>query len=188
MGKKKFDDETEEMKIIKDYPVEDKIKYGYNLTKEDVLSQEGLLLVQCLSREGATLQEIADKFGVSLQAFWGWRKKNPELDNACRKGKELVNYEVENALLKAALGYRYTTVKTIIEIPKGSKELVKTKIEKTETEVQPSVTACLAWLNNRASNRWHRTNGNEIVVDDDENNITINIIKGGKIEGGENEE
>lgn len=169
-----------EDKISSTLPIEDKIKFGYPLSKADILSPEGLLVVECLAREGCTLQQIAEKLGISMVTFWGWRKNNDKLDDACRRGKELVNYEVESALLKAALGYKQVTVKTYINFTGTAESGAISKIEKTETDVAPSVTACLAWLNNRASNRWHRTNSNEITVDDEDNNITINIIKGGE--------
>lgn len=168
-------------------PIADKVSRGRSLTLDDLLTEEGLLLVECLVRDGMTLQDVAKTLGIKNQTFWVWRQKYPELEEACRKGKDLVDYKVENALLKAALGYKTTTVKTYIQVVPGKDGNHETKIEKTETEQGPNVTACLAWLNNRKPEQWRRNRDNEVVLDDKKSGITINIIKG-KGEGEDDDE
>ena len=166
---------------VQTLPVQDKLQAGYLLTKEDVLTEEGLLLVQCLVRDGLTMEVVAKTLGVTPQTFWGWRQRYPELEEACRKGKQLVDYQVENALLKAALGYKTESVKTVIGPPDkdGNREV---KVEKTNAETGPNVTACLAWLNNRKPEQWRRNRDASLELDDEKSGITINIIKGRKNE------
>lgn len=165
---------------IEDLPISDKIKYSYQLSKEEVLSEDGLFLIQCLVRDGMSMDAISKMLGISPQTFWSWRKKYKELAEACAKGKELVDYKVENALLRAALGYRTESVKTIINnIPdKDGNRTVR--VEKTVTETGPSVTACLAWLNNRKPEQWRKNRDNSIELEDKSSGITINIVKGEK--------
>ena len=41
--------------------------------------------------------------GCSLSTLKEWKKKYPAISDALKKGKEVVDFEVENALLKSAL-------------------------------------------------------------------------------------
>lgn len=163
---------------LQDLPIADKIGMSVQLTREDVLSEEGLILVQCMARDGMYEKDIAEKLGIKFQTFWAWKNKYPELKQALTMGKELVDYKVENALLKSALGYKTTTVKTIINNNPDKNGNREVKIEKTETEVGPNTTACLAWLNNRKPEQWRRNRDNIAEYEDKKSGITINIVKG----------
>ena len=162
---------------IEDLPIADKMKYNYRLTKEDVFSDDGLFLIQCMVRDGMSMEAIAKTIGITPQTFFLWRKKSPELREACAKGKQIVDYQVENALLRAALGYKTETVKTLLGPPdKNNNRSVR--VEKTITETGPNVTACLAWLNNRKPESWRKNRDSVLEYDDKEHGITINIVKG----------
>lgn len=41
--------------------------------------------------------------GISAATLYDWQAKYAEISDALKKGKEVVDYEVENALLKKAL-------------------------------------------------------------------------------------
>lgn len=176
------DEIKEEEKYLHLLPIEDKVKLNYALSKNDVLSPEGLLLIECLSRDKGTLHEVASILNISDATFLKWRKQHPELEEACKKGKMIVDYQVENALLKAALGYTTKTVKTTISKTPDQYGNLKHQVERTLTEVGPNVTACLAWLNNRKPDQWRRNKDSVLEMDDKENGITINIVKGKKEE------
>lgn len=169
---------TNKEQYLQDLPIADKLKGSIQLTKEDVLSPEGLLLIQCLTRDGMMKQDIAKTLGIKVQTFWLWEQKHPELRDALLRGKELVDYQVENALLKSALGYKTTTVRTYINNNPDKAGNREVRIEKVETEVGPNVTACLAWLNNRKPEQWRRNRDNVAEFQDKASGITINIIKG----------
>ena len=60
--------------------------------------------------------------------------------------------EVENALLKSALGFEYEeTVTEIIEQPDGTQ---RKQIKKIKKYSPPSNTAQIFWLKNRRPDRW----------------------------------
>ena len=168
---------TEKEQYLESLPIADKIEQKRALTKKDVLSEEGLLLIECLARDGATKKEIANKLGVHLKTLWQWGKENPEIEDALARGKDLVDYKVENALLKAALGYTKKKSVTYIGTVKanGNRAIGGETIEE---EVGPNVTACLAWLNNRRPDKWKRNRDNMPEDDDKKTGITINIVKG----------
>ena len=76
-------------------------KYEYWLTSE------GLLLLEGWARDGLTDEQIAHNMGISRSTLNQWKEKYPDISDTLKKGKEVVDRQVENALLKRALGYHY---------------------------------------------------------------------------------
>ena len=72
-------------------------KYEYWLT------EEGLLLLERWARDGLTDEQIAHNIGISISTLNNWKNKYVEILESLKKGKEVVDYAVENALLKNAL-------------------------------------------------------------------------------------
>ena len=129
---------------------------------EEWLTPDGLLQVTGWARDGLTDQQIAKNIGISVQSMYEWERRFPSFLEAIKKGKVPVDIEVENALLKRALGYEYEEVTTEVEdIPTGKfdsegKPITKQKkhIRKTTKMVVPDVTAQIFWLKNRRPGRW----------------------------------
>lgn len=112
------------------------------------------------AREGATDEQIAAKIGISRKTFYEWQNRFGDIRNAIKKGKAPVDFAVENALLKSALGY-YVTVKEPIKlrtelqtVGKGKK--VEERIEFVEKQVYipPNNAAQIFWLKNRKPAQW----------------------------------
>ena len=75
------------------------------------LSEDGLLLLEGWAREGLTDELIADKkIGIATSTLYEWKKKYPEISEALKKGKEIVDFKVESALLKRALGFYFDEI------------------------------------------------------------------------------
>lgn len=133
--------------------------------------------MRCWAGDGLSMTEIAKKIGVEKATLYLWVEKYPEVKAALYTTKEQVDYEVENALLRRAIGYKTEEVKTIIGYAKkdGTRPI---RTEKTEIEIPPDVTACLAWLNNRLPDKWKRNRDNFASVEEEKKNqnVTINII------------
>lgn len=68
---------------------------------EDV--KEKLILVEGWARDGLTDIQIAENLGISKDTFYEYKKKHSDFSDSLKKGKEIVDYQVENALLKNAL-------------------------------------------------------------------------------------
>jgi transposase len=66
------------------------------------------LKIEGWARDGLTNKQIAQNVGVAYSTLRDWVKKFPALSESLKKGKEVVDRQVENALLKRALGYEYT--------------------------------------------------------------------------------
>ena len=67
------------------------------------LEPEGLLLLEGWARDGLTDEQIANNCGITAKTLYEWKNAHGEICEALKKGKEVVDYEVENALLKKAL-------------------------------------------------------------------------------------
>lgn len=117
-------------------------KFEYWLTKD------GLALLGGWSRDGLTDEQLADKIGISPSTLYEWKNKYSEISEALKKGKEIVDIQVENALLKRALGYDYQEEK----IEKSKKDGVK--VVQTIKHIPPDTTAQIFWLKNRRPDKW----------------------------------
>ena len=67
------------------------------------LTEDGLILLKGWARDGLTDEQIAHNCGISTATLYNWKNKHIEIFEALKKGKEVVDYQVENALLKKAL-------------------------------------------------------------------------------------
>ncbi len=111
------------------------------------LEPEGLTLIEGWARWGLTEEQIAHNMGCSRKTLKEWKKKYSTIGAALKKGKEVSDFEVENALYKRATGYEIeeTVTKTI----KG-KEVTET----VKKKIPPDTTAAIFWLKNRRPDRW----------------------------------
>lgn len=73
-------------------------KYEYWITPV------GLTLVEGWARDGLTDEQIAHNMGIAYSTLRKWRDTYEALSAALKKGKEVVDFEVENALFKNAIG------------------------------------------------------------------------------------
>lgn len=127
----------------------------------DWLEQDKLTLLEGWSRDGLTNEQIANNIGINVKTLYEWKNKESNISNALKKGKEVVDIEVENALLKRALGYKYDEV--------TYENGVETK--RVTKEVQPDTTAQIFWLKNRKPKNWKDKQNSENTSDDVNNRI-----------------
>lgn len=67
------------------------------------LDKDNLIRVQGWARDGLTDEQIAARMGIGVRTLYEWKKKHSQFSQALKSGKEVVDYAVENALLKKAL-------------------------------------------------------------------------------------
>lgn len=119
---------------------------------DDWLTDDGLLQIQGWARDGLNDIQIAANIGIGLSTYYRWQNDYKEFREAIKKGKAPVDIQVENALLKRALGYDYEEVITEIEeIGEGRQ---KKQVRKVKKHMAPDVTAQIFWLKNRRPGRW----------------------------------
>lgn len=124
------------------------------------LSEEGLMLLEGWARDGLTDEQIADKIGVSRKTLYEWCKKYGDICNTLKRGKEVVDRQVENALLKKALGYNakirkaFKIKEVLYENGKRLKETERIEYAEDEVHIPADTTAQIFWLKNRKPNTW----------------------------------
>lgn len=112
------------------------------------LEKDKLILLEGWARDGLTDEQIAKNIGIATSTFYEWKKKELEFSEALKKGKEVIDFEVENALLKKALGYTIT-----LEEEKLDKDGCVHTLKK-DVHIPPDTTAQIFWLKNRKPNTW----------------------------------
>ena len=108
--------------------------------------------IQGWARDGLTDEQIVHNMGIGLRTFYEWQEKFPQFAQAIKKGKAPVDIQVENALLKRALGYDYE--EAITEIEEMGEGRQKKQVRKVKKHMPPDVTAQIFWLKNRRPGRW----------------------------------
>lgn len=142
-------------------------KYQYWLTKD------GLTLLTAWARDGLADEQIANNIGITPSTLYAWKGKFSEISEALKKGKEIVDIEVENALFKRAKGYSY--VEKRVEMKNGR----ITKIVTVTKEVPPDVGAAAMWLKNRKPKVW-RDRPEAPAGETPENNLLQAIVESTK--------
>lgn len=155
-----------------------------NLAKskyKEWLEPDNLLRLEAWARDGLTLEQLASNMGIVVSTLCEWKNKYVEISEAIKKNKELVDIEVENALLKNAKGYYYveqvmsTKREVIYENGKRLKEISEPVAFEITRYKAPESIAQFFWLKNRKPNDWRdkkeidNTNNNKI----NDNIITI---------------
>lgn len=108
------------------------------------LEKDKLVLIEGWARDGLTDDQIAKNMGISPKTLYNWKTSELLILQALKKGKEVVDFEVENALLKRALGYEYE--EKTYENGVLTKSITK--------HVAPDTTAQIFWLKNRKPDKW----------------------------------
>ena len=116
--------------------------------------------------EGLTDAQIACNMKISSSTFYSWLKKFPEFSESLKKGKDISDSQVENALFKNATGHTYTeevaaTKKTVTysEDGKRLKEVTEPVALKLERHKPAETTAQIFYLKNRMPGRWKNQGG-----------------------------
>lgn len=113
----------------------DGVRAGRKGKYEKWLTDEGLVVVEGWARAGLSDEQVAKNLGIATGTIYEWKNRFPEFAEALKKGKEVVDFEVENALFRSAVGY------TVTENGK-------------ERYVPPNPTAIIFWLKNRKGDVW----------------------------------
>lgn len=119
-----------------------------------------------LVRLGATNAELADFFGVTIDAVKYWAASREEFCAALKNGRDAFTDRIERSLAQRAVGYTFDSVKIfcnkdgdVVEVP-------------FREHVPPDVTACIFWLKNRRPEDWHDVHRHEHT-----GSVTINVTE-----------
>ena len=110
-----------------------------------------LLLVEKWARDGLTEEQIYKNLGISKNTMNNYKNSHDDFLKALKKGREVLITEVENALIKRALGFQYEEIETYIKEVAGTKTQM---IKKISRYCPPDVGACCFVLKNRDKDNW----------------------------------
>ena len=135
------------------------------------MTEEKLIILEGWARDGLTDEQIAENMGISVRTLYRWKLQYCQICQALKKGKDVADREIENALFKRAKGYDVTETK------------IKTKngvvIEKTEItkHIPGDTTAQIFWLKNRKPEYW---GGGEKFTHEEETEVHIYVPDNGR--------
>ena len=128
---------------------------------QEWLTDEGLLKIEGWARDGLTDEQIAHNMGIRRETLYDWKKKYPNITNVLKRGKEVVDRQVENALYRTAIGFEYEE-----ETVTNDGMIVTTK-----KYSKPNTTAQIFWLKNRKPHEWR----DKQEIENTNRNIEINV-------------
>lgn len=111
------------------------------------LKPQALQRLEGWKRNGLTDEQIANNIGIRRETLWDWQRKYPNIANALKRGKEDVNFAVENALLRKALSGNTTAMIFFLknnwrdkyndsQLSKEERELVLANIRKANADAR----------------------------------------------------
>lgn len=112
------------------------------------LEQDKLILLEGWARDGLTNEQIAKNVGINPKTLYDWMNKKDAIREALKKGKEIVDFEVENALYKRALGYTITINEQKLDKDGFVHDL------KRDVHIPGDTVAQIFWLKNRKTKQW----------------------------------
>ena len=119
---------------------------------------EGLTKLEGWTRNGLTDEQVAHNIGIRTSTLYEWKKRYPDISEALKKGKEVVDLQMENELMRRGLGYHYDEIEWA-PVEKFDEETGETTYELVEVKrkrkhVPGDVTAQIFWLKNRKPEAW----------------------------------
>lgn len=117
---------------------------------------------------GATDAELGAFFGVCEATINNWKLEFPEFLESLKRGKELADAKVAQALFHRATGFSHPDVD--IKVVEG--HIVQTKLTK---HYPPDSTSMIFWLKNRQPDKWREKR--EVVEIESDQEVTINVVR-----------
>ena len=124
-----------------------------------------------------TEPQIAQNMGIAMSTLTEWKNRFPAIAATIKKGKEPVDIQVENALLRRALGYDYE--ETITEVEELGNGKTKKHVRKVTRHVAPDTTAQIFWLKNRKPKQRRDKMENTVGIETEDLSPLVELLKDG---------
>ena len=132
------------------------------------------------ARKGLSDQQIAKNIGISRATLNEWREKYPDISDTLKKGKEVADAEVENALYLKCIGHKVQLKKTFkvkkIEYNDAGKKIKEEENLETgagEVYIPPDTKAIIFWLTNRMREDWKERQNTQMEQEETEESGVI---------------
>lgn len=117
---------------------------------------------------GATDSELGAFFGVCEATINNWKNEFPEFLESLKRGKEIADAKVAQALFHRATGYSCPD----LDIKMYEGEIIETPYIK---HYPPDTTSMIFWLKNRQPEKWREKR--EVVEIESDQEVTINVVR-----------
>lgn len=113
-----------------------------------------------LCAAGATDDQLADEFGVSVRTVNRWKVAHPTFRHSIKDAKDVADERVKRSLYHKALGIEYEEMQAIklkrVIYEDGKRKLEEEYVEMVPVKkfVAPDTTAGIFWMKNRKSQEW----------------------------------
>lgn len=124
------------------------------------LEPDGILRLQAWARDGLNDEQIAHNMGIATSTLYEWKNAYKEIAEALKRGKEVTDIEVENAVNKSAKGFFVKTkrvvMKKVVTYKDGKrlKEETEPVLVEETNYIKPDTTAQIFWLKHRKEPQW----------------------------------
>ena len=136
--------------------------------------------VEGWARNGVSDEDIAHNLGVAYSTFRKYKEANAALSAALARGKEVVDLEVEGALLKRCMGYnarvaKHYKVKVVDYDENGKKTCEREELKEVydEVHIPADTTAQMFWLTNRKKKDWKYKPEDDKTGDENETGVVL---------------
>lgn len=116
-----------------------------------------------LTKEGKTLEQVAEVLGVTVRTLSYWMGKHTDLVLSVREARQTADELVEASLFQRALGYSHPETKMFCY--EGA-----VIAEDTVKHYPPDTQAAMFWLRNRQPTRWKEKTEGDVTVN---NNVQV---------------
>ena len=128
-------------------------------SKYDLLDMaDRLPEVEQMARNGYTNKDICQALGIAQQTLNNWREKYPDFAEAIKKGKMIVDAEIEQKLITNEKGHLFweetQELMPVMDEETGRMINEMTTVKRVLKYIKPDTTAQIFWLKNRRPNDW----------------------------------
>lgn len=119
---------------------------------EEWLSEENLTRIESWASDGLSNEQIASNMGIAPETLSRWVTKYDQFNQALKKGRAPVVRELENSLMKKAMGFEYeeTTVESWVD----DNGKTRKKATKRKLYSPPDTSAAIFLLKNYKPNKY----------------------------------
>lgn len=126
---------------------------GATLKKYDKwITPKGIAQLSAWAMNGLIDEEIAKKIGITRCTLYEWKKRFPSISDALKNSKDVIDDQVEQALLKRATGYEVEEIEESETYDPRAGTITK---HRTITKhLTADTVAQIFWLKNRRPDKW----------------------------------
>lgn len=129
-------------------------KVGRKPLYDEWITEDGLLILKGMARDGLTDQEIAKTMGIHPATLYEWIQKFPEIGESIKNGRKPVIVQVEDTFFEKKLT-GYFVDEEIVEVTEHPNKTKTTHRKKMKRWIPPDTTAMIFYLKCRKPQQYN---------------------------------